>query len=72
MLTDEEIVEQLRASNPEFRELEESHHRLDAELQELVKHHVLTPQEEITQKTNPKGKTWEKGQNGGPRSPTST
>ena len=64
MVTDEEIVEQLRASNPEFRELEESHHRLDAELQELVKHHVLTPQEEILKKTNSKGKTRKKRQDG--------
>ena len=60
MLTDEEIVEQLRASNPEFRELEESHHRLDAELQELVKHHVLTPQEEILKKQIQKEKLGKK------------
>jgi uncharacterized protein YdcH (DUF465 family) len=40
----------LRASNPEFRELEEAHHRLDAELAELHKRHVLTPQEEMLKK----------------------
>jgi hypothetical protein len=34
----------------EFRELEESHHRLDAELSELQKRHVLTPQEEMVKK----------------------
>ncbi len=50
MVTDEHIVQNLRASNETFRELEESHHRLDAELQQLLKHHVLTPQEEILKK----------------------
>ncbi|HLZ33198.1 MAG TPA: YdcH family protein, partial [Nitrospira sp.] len=37
-------------SNTEFRELEESHHRLDLELNELQKRHVLTPAEELTKK----------------------
>ena len=50
MVTDEHITASLRTSNAEYRELEESHHRLDAELQELLKHHVLTPQEEILKK----------------------
>ncbi|MCP9452826.1 MAG: YdcH family protein [Nitrospira sp.] len=50
MPTDEFIVEQLRQSNPEFRELEESHHRLDRELSELQKRHVLTPAEEMEKK----------------------
>ncbi len=50
MVADEHIVETLRTSNQEYRELEESHHRLDAELQQLLKHHVLTPQEEILKK----------------------
>lgn len=56
MLTEDAIVEQLRRTNTEFRELEESHHRLDLELNELQKRHVLTPKEEI-EKTDPKGKT---------------
>jgi uncharacterized protein YdcH (DUF465 family) len=43
-------MEALRASNQEFRQLEESHHRLDAELAELHKRHVLTPQEELVKK----------------------
>ncbi|MCZ6800080.1 MAG: DUF465 domain-containing protein [Nitrospirae bacterium] len=46
MSTDEQIAEHLNASNSEFRELMEAHHRLDQELQELLKNHVLTPQEE--------------------------
>jgi uncharacterized protein YdcH (DUF465 family) len=47
MLTDERIAELLRASSIEFRQVETAHHRLDAELAELHKRHVLTPQEEI-------------------------
>ncbi len=50
MVTDEQIAESLRTSNEEYQELEESHHRLDVELQKLLKHHVLTPQEEILKK----------------------
>lgn len=50
MLTDDAIVEQLRQSNTEFRELEASHHRLDLELSELQKRHVLTPAEELEKK----------------------
>jgi len=50
MMTDDQIVESLRTSNAEYRELEESHHRLDLELQQLLKHHVLTPQEETVKK----------------------
>ena len=47
MLTEDAIVEQLRHTNTEFREVEESHHRLDLELNELQRRHVLTPSEEI-------------------------
>lgn len=50
MVTEEQITESLRASNVEYQELEESHHRLDVELQQLLKHHVLTPQEELLKK----------------------
>ncbi len=50
MVTDEQIAESLRTSNEEYQELEESHHRLDVELQKLLKHHVLTPQEEMLKK----------------------
>jgi uncharacterized protein YdcH (DUF465 family) len=50
MLTEDAIVEQLRRTNTEFRELEESHHRLGLELNELQKRHVLTPNEEIEKK----------------------
>ncbi|MGH7235456.1 MAG: YdcH family protein [Nitrospiraceae bacterium] len=47
MLTENVIADVLRQSSLEFRQLEESHHRLDAELAELQKRHVLTPQEEL-------------------------
>jgi len=50
MLTEHVIAERLRQSNTEFRELEDSHHRLDAELNELQRRHVLTPSEEVTKK----------------------
>ncbi len=50
MLTEDAIVEQLRQTNSEFRELEASHHRLDLELNELQKRHVLTPAEEVEKK----------------------
>jgi uncharacterized protein YdcH (DUF465 family) len=50
MLTEDVIAERLRQSNHEFRELEESHHRLDSELNELQKRHVLTPAEEVVKK----------------------
>ena len=50
MLTENVIVERLRQSSTEFRELEESHHRLDLELNELQKRHVLTPAEETAKK----------------------
>ena len=50
MMTDDQIADQLRTSSREYRELEDSHHQLDAELQRLLKHHVLTPQEEVLKK----------------------
>jgi uncharacterized protein YdcH (DUF465 family) len=50
MLTEDAIAEQLRQSNTEFRALEASHHRLDVELNELQKRHVLTPAEELEKK----------------------
>jgi uncharacterized protein YdcH (DUF465 family) len=50
MLTDDAIVERLRQANSEFRELEVVHHRLDRDLNELQKRHVLTPAEELEKK----------------------
>ena len=46
MLTDSMIAERLRQSNHEFRTLEEAHHRLDLELTQLQRRHVLAPAEE--------------------------
>ncbi len=56
MLTDDAIIEQLRQLNQEFRDLELSHHRLDLELNELQKRHVLTPAEELEKKRMQKEK----------------
>ena len=50
MLTDSMIAERLRQSSHEFRVLEEAHHRLDLELVQLQKRHVLTPAEELSMK----------------------
>jgi len=50
MLTDSVIAERLRQSSHQFRALEESHHRLDLELIQLQKRHVLTPAEEQSKK----------------------
>ena len=50
MVVGDRVEQALRTSSSEFRELEESHHRLDAELAELQKRHVLTPQEEMLKK----------------------
>lgn len=60
MLTDSSIAERLRQSSTEFRELEESHHRLDVELNELQKRHVLTPSEELVKKQLQKEKLHKK------------
>ena len=56
MLTEEVIAERLRQASTEFRELEASHHRLDLELNELQKRHVLTPSEELEKKRMQKEK----------------
>jgi len=53
MLTDSMIAmiaELLRQFSHEFRELEDAHHRLDLELIQWQKRHVLTPAEELTMK----------------------
>lgn len=56
MMTVDRIAELLRASSLEFRQLEETHHRLDTELAELQKRHVLTPHEELLKKQMQKEK----------------
>ncbi len=60
MVSDARIAEQLRASNAEFRDLEDAHHRLDSELSELQKRHVLSPQEETLKKQIQKEKLLKK------------
>lgn len=62
MVPEGAIAEQLRATSIEYRELEEAHHRLDAELNELQRRHVLTPTEEIQKKQLQKEKLSKKDQ----------
>jgi uncharacterized protein len=62
MLTDSMIAERLRESSHEFRVLEEAHHRLDLELIQLQKRHVLTPAEELSMKQLHKEKLAKKDQ----------
>ena len=62
MLTDCMIAERLRQSSHEFRVLEEAHHRLDLELIQLQKRHVLTPAEELSLKGLQKEKLSKKDQ----------
>lgn len=50
MQTEQGLADQLRRNNREFKTLEDTHHRLDSELAELQKRHVLTPQEEVVKK----------------------
>lgn len=56
MLTDSMVAVRLRESSDEFRILEEAHHRLDLELIQLQKRHVLTPAEELAMKDLHKAK----------------
>ena len=60
MLTDQQIIECLRSADSDFRDMEESHHRLDVELQGLLKNHTLTPQEELLKKQIQKEKLGKK------------
>ncbi len=60
MLTDDAIAVRLRQSSHEFRELEDTHPRLDNELNDLQKHHVLTPAEELHKKQLQKEKLMKK------------
>lgn len=62
MVPEGAIAEQLRATSIEYRALEEAHHRLDAELNELQRRHVLTPAEEIQKKQLQKEKLAKKDQ----------
>ena len=54
--SDGRFVERLRRENREFRLLESRHRRLDEELTQLVRHHVLTPDEEVKKKVLQKEK----------------
>ncbi len=62
MVPDGAIADQLRANSIEFRQLEEAHHRLDVELNDLQRRHVLTPSEEVLKKQLQKEKLAKKDQ----------
>jgi ribosomal-protein-alanine N-acetyltransferase len=47
---DPATLELLRKENPVFKTLEATHHQLEAQLAELAKLHVLTPEEEMRKK----------------------
>jgi uncharacterized protein YdcH (DUF465 family) len=49
-LKEQEIIENLKKENEEFRKLLEEHHSLDATLAEMDKKVYLTPEEEIERK----------------------
>jgi uncharacterized protein YdcH (DUF465 family) len=55
-MMDGQLIERLRRENREFRLLESRHRQLDEELNQLVRHHVLTPDEELKKKTLQKEK----------------
>jgi uncharacterized protein YdcH (DUF465 family) len=50
MQSEERIANSLRNSSLEFRKLEQTHQRLDVQLADLQRRHVLTPQEETLKK----------------------
>jgi uncharacterized protein YdcH (DUF465 family) len=47
---DDQMTTTLRQHNREFRLLETRHRQLDEQLDELIRHRVLTPEEEIHKK----------------------
>ncbi len=53
---DGQLLEELRQESWEFRTLESRHRQLEAELAELLRHHLLTPQEEFRKKEMQKQK----------------
>jgi uncharacterized protein len=53
---DGQFIERLRRENREFRLLESRHRQLDEEIDQLVRHHVLTPDEEMKKKVLQKEK----------------
>jgi hypothetical protein len=49
-MIDGKVIEKLRQENREFRILESRHQQLEEELEQLLRHHLLTPQEEFRKK----------------------
>jgi hypothetical protein len=59
-LQEQEIIENLKKENGEFRKLSEEHHHLDGLLTEIDKKVYLTPEEELERKTLQKQKLLKK------------
>ena len=49
-MIDGQLIEKLRQESREFRTLESRHQQLEEELGQLLRHHLLTPQEEFRKK----------------------
>jgi uncharacterized protein YdcH (DUF465 family) len=60
VMTDEEIVEQLRAGNEIFKKLEEEHRVLDLQIDEFDKKKYLTSEEAYSRKALQKEKLFKK------------
>jgi uncharacterized protein len=60
--SDEEVIGLLRRESREFCLLEVRHRELSRELDQLVRHHVLTPEEELLKKRLQKQKLAAKDQ----------
>jgi uncharacterized protein YdcH (DUF465 family) len=44
------IIQELRKTHREFQQLEKQHHQFEEQITELIRHKVLTPQEEVEKK----------------------
>lgn len=48
--SDDDMIAMLRRSDRDYRLLEQRHQELSRQLDQLIRHHVLTPQEEVLKK----------------------
>ncbi|MBF0517035.1 MAG: YdcH family protein [Nitrospirae bacterium] len=61
-MTEQEIIEQLRQQNEQFKQLEEDHRTLDLQIDEIDKKKYLTTEEDIKRKELSKTKLYKKDQ----------
>jgi uncharacterized protein YdcH (DUF465 family) len=55
-----DLIDLIRQENREFRKLEEKHKEYEAQLDELLKHAYLTPNQEMLKQEIKKHKLWTK------------